>query len=123
MTTILCPSQPLADSRSIEHTGALASSVHISIFKVKRTISRPGLLFILDDNLSQPSRKAMTVVVDYSLADMNGCLADEIFEFLPAAVGWYLLSSARLPDKEGTRLTYPLKKDDELLVGSSRSRP
>lgn len=64
----------------------------------------------------------MTVVVDYSLADMNGCLADEVFEFLPAAVSWDLLSSARLPEKQNTRLAHPLKKDDEFLVGSSRSR-
>jgi len=64
----------------------------------------------------------MTVVVDHSLADMNGCLADEVFEFLPAAMGWDLLPSARLPEKDNTRLAHPLKKEDKFLVGSSRFR-
>lgn len=64
----------------------------------------------------------MAVVVNYSLADMNGCLADEVFEFLPTAVSWDLLSSARLPEKQNTRLAHPLKKDDEFLIGSSRPR-
>lgn len=64
----------------------------------------------------------MIVVVDYSLADMNGCLADEVFEFLPAAVSWDLLLSARLPEKQNTRLAHPLKKDYEFFVGPTRSR-
>ena len=32
----------------------------------------------------------MIIIVDHGLSDVKGCLTDEVFEFLPAAVGWDL---------------------------------
>lgn len=36
----------------------------------------------------------MIIIVDHGLSDVKGCLTDEVFEFLPATVGWDLFFSA-----------------------------
>lgn len=66
----------------------------------------------------------MIVVVYHGLSDLQGCLPDEVLEFLPATVRWDLpVFSALGFFSLGLRmLFYPLKEDDELVIcGSSCS--
>lgn len=94
-----------------------------------RTISPPRLLLVLHDNLPQPRGEAMVVVVHHGLADVQGSLADEVLEFLPATVRWDLSFSAwdfRSGQKRG--FLTPWRKrtnsssDAPLVLGRALSR-
>lgn len=55
-----------------------------------RTEGAPCGLFVLDDDLAQSGGKPVLVIVDDGLADVQRCLADQVFELLPATVRWDL---------------------------------
>lgn len=57
----------------------------------KSMVRSPGLVFILDDDLAESGGESMAIIVYYCLANMQCSLADEIFEFLPAAMRWNAL--------------------------------
>lgn len=63
----------------------------------------------------------MMVIVDHGLTNMEGCLTDEVFEFLPATMGWYLLLSDEQCDGD-ERNAYTLEKENEFLIRYSRLR-
>lgn len=63
----------------------------------------------------------MMVVVDHGLTDVESSLADEVFEFLPATMGWDLLLSDEQCDGD-ERNAYTLEKEDEFLIRRSRLR-
>ena len=59
----------------------------------------------------------MAIIVYYCLANMQCCLTDEIFEFLPAAMRWdleFLLVFKLI--RHAPYQTYALKEYDKLII-------
>lgn len=84
VTTRLWPSQPLAESLSGRVSAGILRAGLI------RTEGAPCCLFVLDDDLAQSGGKPVLVIVYDGLADVQRCLADQVFELLPATVRWDL---------------------------------
>lgn len=87
VTTRLWPSQPLAESLSGRVSAARRWVGGPALI---RTEGAPCGLFVLDDDLAQSGGKPVLVIVDDGLADVQRCLADQVFELLPATVRWDL---------------------------------
>lgn len=54
-------------------------------------ISPPCFIFVFHNNLAESGGKPVVIIVYHGLSDVQGCLAYQILQFLPATVGWNTL--------------------------------